>query len=187
MVRTDRSHYQVDEPVTLTVEAFNANFEPLAENDLLNQKLRGELFVPAEGNSEASAAGGPPQTLSLTQLRKGVYETRFTVFASGEHRVRVTDPVTNKPVEWKFQVLGTPVERQRATRNAALQHALAQETGGQTCDLKDAESLLSKIHESPRIETSLKAISLVSTWLMFGLLVLLLLAEWLVCKWVNVT
>jgi len=183
VVRTDRDHYQVDEPVTVTVEAFNKQFEPLGENDLLSQQLHGELLVPAEGNSE----GGSPQPLSLTQLRKGVFETRFTVFASGEHRVRVTDPIENKQVEWRFQVLGTPVERQRATRNVALQHALAQETGGKTCDLKDAESLLRKIHENPRMETSVKSVSLVSTWLTFGLLVLLLLAEWLMCKWVNLT
>ena len=34
VVRTDRRAYQTDEPVQLTIEAYNADFEPLGEKDL---------------------------------------------------------------------------------------------------------------------------------------------------------
>jgi hypothetical protein len=181
VVRTDRRHYQTDEPVIVTAEAYNADFVPLAEADLPGQKLQGELLVPAEGNGARHTV----QTLSLSQSKKGVFESRFTVFTAGEHRVRVADPVSGNSVEWTFQVTGTPVERQRAVRNVALQQALAAETGGQSFDFKNAAQLADAIRPAPKTEMTVEVISLANTWLSFALIVGLLLAEWLVRKWVN--
>ena len=62
----------------------------------------------------------------MPQLRKGVFETRFPVFAGGEHRIRVKDPMSGENVECTFQVTSVAVERQRAVRNVALE----QTTGG---------------------------------------------------------
>jgi hypothetical protein len=181
VVQTDRRHYQPDEPVIVTVEAYNADFVPLAESDLPNHKLQGELWLPAgEGNAQHGV-----QRLTLAQTRKGVFETRFTVFTPGEHRVRVTDPISNNPVEWTFQVTGTPVERQRAVRNVALQQELAASTGGRSFDLKNAWDLVEQLQPAAKTETTIEVLSLASTWLSFVLVAGLLLGEWLIRKWEN--
>jgi hypothetical protein len=183
VVRTDRRHYQIDEPVTVTIEAFSKDFEPMGDKDLLGEKLQGELLLPAESGGH----GGGVQPLAITQRKKGLFEARFNALVAGQHRLRVTDPVTAKPVEWTFQVLGTPVERQQATRNVELQKALALETGGRDYDLKDAGSLAGDLRAPPKTEKTIEVISLTSTWLCFGLLAGLLVSEWLVRKWVNLT
>jgi hypothetical protein len=181
VVQTDRRHYQPDEPVIVTVEAYNADFVPLAESDLPSHKLQGELWLPGEAGQPRHGI----QRLTLTQTKKGVFETRFTVFTPGEHRVRVTDPISNNPVEWTFQVTGTPVERQRAVRNVALQDELAASTGGKSCDLKNAWDVLDQLQPAAKTETSVAVISLASTWLSFVLVAGLLLGEWLIRKSEN--
>jgi hypothetical protein len=181
VVQTDRRNYQPDEPVIVSVEAYNANFEPLAEGDLPSHKLQGELWLPA---GEGAAQHGT-QRLTLTQSRKGVFETRFTVFAAGEHRVRVIDPITNNPVECRFQVARTTVERQATIRNVARQQELAQSTGGRSYDLKNAWKLLDDLQPAAKTETTVEVLSLASTWLSFALVAGLLLTEWLVRKWEN--
>ncbi len=80
---------------------------------------------------------------------------------------------------------GTPVERQRAVRNVALQQALAAETGGKSYDFKEVRQLADEIQPAAKTETSIEVISLANTWLCFALLVGLLMGEWLVRKWVN--
>jgi hypothetical protein len=180
VVRTDRRNYQVDDTATITVEAFNANFEPLSENDLVNQKLQGELLMPVEGSEARSS-----QTLNLAQLRKGVFEARVPLYAKGEYRVRVTDPITSKPVEWTFQAIGTPVERRTAVRNVSLQRSLADETGGKSYDLRSVASLADDVRVAPKKETNIETRALASTWLCFGLVAGMLLCEWMVRKWVN--
>jgi hypothetical protein len=181
VVQTDRRHYQPDEPVIVSVEAYNADFVPLTENDLPNHKLQGELWLPAgQGESQHGV-----ERLTLTQTRKGVFETRFTVFTPGEHRIRVTDPISKNPVEWTFQVTGTPVERQRAVRNVALQQELAASTGGRSFELKNAWDLVDQLQPAAKTETTVEVLSLASTWLSFVLVAGLLLGEWLIRKWEN--
>ena len=103
----------------------------------------------------------------------------------GEHRVRVTDPITNRPVEWTFTVYSMPVERQDPIRNVALQEAIAAESGGRSCDLKDVASLVDWIQPTPRTETSVETVSLVNTWLCFLTVAGMLIAEWLLRKWIR--
>jgi hypothetical protein len=189
VVRTDRRHYQTNEPVIVTVEAYNADFMALEENSLPNKKLQGEMVLPPDEGAGGPAGGKrlrpAAQPLGLAQLKKGVFETRVTVFTPGEHRVRVTDPITSRAVECTFQVTGTPVERQRAVRNADLQQAIAAETGGKSYDFKEVRQMASEIRPAAKTETSIEVISLANTWFSFALLVCLLMGEWLVRKWVN--
>ncbi len=42
VVRTDRDQYQADELVTLTVEAYNENYEPLTSDKIADQRLQAE-------------------------------------------------------------------------------------------------------------------------------------------------
>ena len=114
-----------------------------------------------------------------------MFEARFPVYAGGEHRIRVNDPITSQPVEITFQVTNVTVERQRAVRNVALQEGIAAETGGNAYDLTTVGKLADRIDLSPKTETTIEVISLWNTWLCFGCVVGLLLGEWLLRKWVN--
>ena len=181
VVRTDRPQYQPHDQVLLTVEAFDENFKPLSEAALSHHKLTAEVVSPGDGTGGSSR----PRTVALAMLREGVFEARFPVLAGGEHRVRVFDPVAKQHVETVFHVASVSVERQRAVRNTALQHALADATGGKSYDLADVARLPDEIRMPPRLETSIEVIPLWNTWLVFGLACGLLLAEWLGRKWMN--
>ena len=181
VVRTDRRRYQAEDQVLLTVEAYDADFQPLAEDQVPGRSLRGEVVLPEQAGREGKVL----QPLSVPPLRKGVFETRFPVFASGEHRVRVIDPLTDEPMEVAFQVASSSVERQKAVRNAALEQALADATGGKSYDLTTADRLPDEIRLVAKGETHEMSIALWNTWLFFLVTVVLLLGEWLVRKWIN--
>jgi len=181
VVSTDRRHYRADEEVILTVEAYDTEFEPLKEENLADGRLSGELVLPAGAGPEAA----PSQDLAITQRKPGTFEIRFPVFAGGEHRVRVTDPVTNQPVETAFQVTSVTVERQRAVRNVHLQQQIANATRGKSYDLATVGQLADDVELRPQTETSIEVIPLWNTWFCFIAVVGLLLSEWFVRKWVN--
>ena len=93
------------------------------------------------------------------------------------------DPITQKPSDdVTFTVFSTSVERKSPVRNEALQKAIAEESGGQFCDLKDVQSPLEQIQPAFRTETSLEVVSLVNTWACFLVIAGLLLVEWLLRK-----
>lgn len=177
VVRTDRQRYQAEDFVVVTVEAYDNEFQPMADSAVPGGALRGELALP-EGQGSA-------QPLSLPALRKGTFESRFQVFAGGEHRVRVTDPLTSQPVEVSFQVASASVERQRPVRNVALQDALAEATGGKAYDIAGARRLPDEMELTARSETRAEVIPLWSTWPYFLAIGGCLLLEWLLRKWVN--
>ena len=143
-------------------------------------KLSGQWLLPAAGSQKAVM-----QPLSLTQVEPGLFATRFVVSAPGEHRVRVIDPITQKPVEWTFTAFSTSVERQSPIRNSALQDAIAAESGGRSCDLKDVQSLLEQIQPALRTESSVEVVSLVNTWACFLVIAGMLLGEWLLRKGIG--
>jgi hypothetical protein len=181
VVRTDRRQYQADDQVLLTVEAYDADFRPLAEADVPGRKLSAELVLPEAGLSGDSNV----RPLSIPQLRDGVFETRIPVFAPGEHRVRVRDPIAEEDVEVTFRVARVSVERQRPVRNVALEEAIADATGGKSYDLTSAERLADEIDLAAKTETSIQVIPLWNTWLAFACVIVLMLGEWLGRKWVN--
>ena len=181
VVRTDRRQYQADDHVLLTVEAYDADFEPLTEDDVPGRKLSAELILP-EGGLLGEASVRP---LSIAQLRDGVFEARIPVFAAGEHRVKVEDPVTGEDAEVQFRVARVSAERQRAVRNVALQEAVADATGGKSYDLVTVDKLPDEIELAAKTETAIQVIPLWNTWLCFACVVLLMLGEWLGRKWVN--
>jgi len=181
VVRTDRRRYQGDDQVLLTVEAYDAEFQRLTEQDVPGRKLSAELILPGNGLLGASNV----RPLSIPQLRDGVFEARIPVFAAGEHRVRVKDPIGEEDAEITFQVARVSVERQRAVRNVALQKAIADATGGRSYDLATVSRLPDEIEHVAQTETSIRVIPLWNTWLSFACVVLLMLGEWLGRKWVN--
>lgn len=180
VARTDRQQYQPDDKVLLTVEAFNANFEPLTDQDLPQHKLTGELLVPAGSDSSRG-----PLPLSIPQLREGVFETRIPVVEGGEHRISVNDPVTGEHVDVHFQVTKVSVERRSAVRNVGLQREIASATGAQSYDLSNIGSFVRDFQPPKKVETSVRVFALWNTWPCFILVVGLLLGEWLLRKLVS--
>jgi len=181
VVETDQQRYTIDQTVTLTVMACNADYKALSESEVPGGKLSGQWASPAVGSQKPVV-----QPLSLTQVQPGLFTDHFVVTAPGEHRVRVIDPITQKPSAWRtFTAYSTSVERQKPTRDEALQNAIADASGGQSKDLKDVESLLpllSEIEPRLRTETNVEVVSLVNTWGCFLVIAGMLLSEWLLRK-----
>ncbi len=180
VVRTDRQQYQTDDKVTLTAEAYDANFEPLSDEKLADRKLIGEMLLP-----ERAGEGAEPVPITVPQLREGVFETRIPVAAGGDYRIRLKDPVTGEFSEVNFQVASLSAERRSAVRNVALQNSISAETDGKAYDLTTVGSLADDIRVNPRSETSIRVFPLWDTWLVFGLAVTLMLGEWFARKLIN--
>jgi hypothetical protein len=180
--RTDRPEYRVDEKVTLTVEAYDAEYNPLPDDKLDNGKLLAELVYP-----DRSATGATrTQPVQLTRRREAQFETRLPADAPGEYRVRIKDPVTGRYVETKFVVRDVSAERRTAVRNVALQKAVAAAVpGGRTYELEEFAKLAEDVKLPQQLETQIEVRPLWSTWLCFALVVMLLMLEWLMRKVVT--
>lgn len=180
VVRTDRQQYRAEERATLTIEAYDENFEPLTEEKLAGKKLAAELTAPGKGDA------GPRTTeVPLSLLRPGVFEARIPVYAAGQYGLRVTDPVTNKLSEVHFDVTDVSAERRSAVRNVRLQESLAATTNGRSYELANAANLVNDLQLEPIVETYTRSHALWSTPLWFIAVVVLLLGEWLVRKLIN--
>ncbi len=182
VVGTDRRDYWPDEDVLLSVEAYDEQFQPLLQDDLPGRRLRAELVPPPSAASGADEV----QPLDVTEVRGGLFETRFRAAAPGRYWVRVTDPFTELPVETMFDVADRSVERRSVVRNVDLQQAIAgANPGGRSYELTEAARLTDEIRLVPRIETTIEPLPLWNTWAALVLFVSLLLGEWFFRKWVN--
>lgn len=179
VVRTDRRQYRAEETATLTVEAFDENFEPLGGEDAPRTSLTATLTLPETGGAETT------RPISVPMLRPGVYEARIPLYAAGEYTVRVEDPVAQKTSEVRFESTNVSAERRRATRDAALQEELARATGGRSYDLATVAQLPDQLHAEPIVETLTRNHPLWSTPLWFIALVGLMLGEWWLRKMVR--
>ena len=180
VVRTDRQRYRVEEKATLTVEAYDENFEPLDEDALADRTLEAELIVPGTG-------GGQPHTrqISISQLRQGVFETRLPAYVVGEYSVRVKDPISGESTEVRFDVTGASAERRNAVRNVRLQEDIALATNGRSYDLTTVSNLANDLELKSKVKIEPRNYPLWSTWLWFIPIVSLMLVEWFVRKMVN--
>ena len=182
VVHTDRRQYQTDDEVILTVGAYDANFMPLTENKLPGNKLTAELVLPAASSRQA----GQTREITVPQSRAGgIFEARFPVYAEGEYHVRVRDPIAKDFAAATFRVTALSAERERPVRNAALQQAVADESGGKSYDLTTVHELPEQIPAPSKVETAVQVVPLWSTKFMFFCVVLLMFSEWLGRKWVN--
>jgi len=182
VVQTDRQQYKVDDKVILTVEAFDADYQPLSDDDLPQQRLTAEVFVPGRQSDGTQRI----EQYNVARRKDAQFEARIPVDTSGEYRVRVRDPVTGKYAEANFRVADLSVERRSAVRNMALQHDLARvHPGGQAVELVEADKLAELIKLPRREETSIQIVHLWSTWPTFFLVMLLMIGEWLGRKWIS--
>jgi len=176
VVRTDATTYRSDDTVIVTVEAFDADFEPLSAEKLPDRTLSAKLVRP----DDPAAAGS--ERLAIAEVRPGLFEARIPALVAGEHRIVVEDPLTREPAQTAFTVTGLSVERRSAHRNVALQEAIAAGTGGRSYDLTTAARLVTDIEPVARSEHTLKVFPLSMTWacLLAGLG--LLVTEWILRK-----
>ena len=175
VARTDRQQYQADDRVVFTVEAYDANFEPLKASDLPDQQLAAEFFKPRGGASEEETT----QQLLIPQLREGVFEAHLPVFESGEYRLRVKDPVAETFVEVTFQVSSVSIERRSPLRNTVLEAEIASATGGKAYEVAALGAFPDEVKLPARKDFEVRVLSLWNNWILFGLVVGLLILEWL--------
>jgi len=182
VIRTDRQNYRSEDRVTLTVEAYDEEFEPLIVDKLPEGQLTAEMIVP-----DKEGQPGNLREIALSPLRDGIYEARIPVFDAGEYQIRIKDPVAERFAEVRFAVTGLSAERRSATRNVSLQQQLATATGGKAYDLESVESLVDELNLVSQPETRTRVKPLWSTPLWFGVVVLLMLGEWFSRKMMNLT
>lgn len=180
VTRLDQQQYRAEDKVTLTVEAYDENYEPLTDEKLASRTLVAELVKPGINGQETFPVAVP-------MLRKGVFEIRIPVFTAGEYGLRVKDPVTGKFDEQRFEVLPLSAERRRGVRDEKLQTEIAQQSGGRTYDLTTVGNLVNDIHAQPKREEMTRNHPLWTTPLWFTLVVVLMLGEWLSRKMIKLS
>jgi hypothetical protein len=116
-----------------------------------------------------------------------MFELAVPVDVSGEHALRVTDPITKKTTELRFEVTNVSAERRRPVRDAQLQQELAAATGGKAYDLTTAHQLVGDLQLTPKLEHQTRHLPLWTTPWWFGTVVALMLGEWLVRKLIRLT
>jgi hypothetical protein len=174
-VRLDQQQYRAEDKVTLTVEAYDANYEPLDDKDLPQRGLAAELIVPGKTSSQTTA-------FTVPLLRKGVFEARIPIFEVGSYSVRVTDPVTSKLEEQRFEVTPLSAERRRGVRDEKLQVELAAQSGGRAYDLTSIHRLPDELRLDAHTEQLTRSYALWTTPAWFLIVVGLMLGEWLFRK-----
>jgi hypothetical protein len=164
------------------VEAYNENYEPLSDDNLAGRTLQAEITVPGMGASVSQT-----RNITVPLLRPGMFEARIPVIAAGEYGLRVKDPITNKFEELRFEVTSVSAERRRGVRDEQLQQELAQATRGKSYDLTTVSNLLSDLEVTPRTEVQTRNFPLWGTPWWFGVVLALMLGEWLVRKMIKLT
>lgn len=173
----DRTVYRVDDKVRLRIEAYDADYQPLTGEELSEPSLTAELVAP-------DPRGGPPQTRQIVVplLKAGEFETRFPVYTPGEYILRIKDPIADRFEERRFEVTAESAERRQAVRDLSLQTDMASRSGGRSYELTSAERLADDVRAEPRVRTITRNHALWTTPLWFGLVMALMLGEWLARK-----
>jgi hypothetical protein len=180
VARIDQQQYRAEDKVLLSVEAYDENYEPLGDEGLPERGLAAELIVPASG-------GAQTQQILVPMLRKGLFEAQIPVFAVGSYSLRVKDPVTGKMDEQRFEVTPLSAERRNAVRDEKLQMELARATGGRSYDLTTVHKLPDELKIEPVVQRQTRNLALWTTPLWFGVIVALMLGEWLVRKMIRLS
>jgi hypothetical protein len=182
VARLDQQQYRAEDKVTLTVEAYDENYEPLADDDLPERGLIAEMTIPGKAGS-----AGATTNVTVPMLRRGVFEARIPVLAVGEYSLRVKDPVTGKFDEQRFEVTPLSTERRRGVRDEKLQTDLARQTGGRAYDLTTVSNLPTDLKLEPVVERQTRNRALWSTPLWFAVVVMLMLGEWMSRKMIKLS
>ena len=173
VLRTDRQQYRVGDTLTLSVQAYDENYEPFSENDLPPEGLVAEILAADENLTESR------RRVSVPLVREGILEAQLPVLTAGRFRVRATDPVTGRSREQVFRVSDASAEQQSAVRNVKLQREISRITGGQAHELHSADELADELELPPTTRRVTRIYPLWNTPFWFVLIVGLMLTEWL--------
>ncbi|MBP90609.1 MAG: hypothetical protein CMJ64_28520 [Planctomycetaceae bacterium] len=172
VVRLDDRVFRVGGTATLTVDAFDEDFQPL------DRELSAKLFPP-------ESSGLVSETISLTRNNASRYEVAFDLSTPGEYRLEIADAVADEIHQEVLRVSAASVELQNPARDAELQSMIAERTGGRACHIDDAEHMLDNLRLQAVMEREERAITLWHTPLWFVLVAGLMLSEWTVRRWVH--
>ena len=167
--------YQTGERVTVTVEAYNSNYENLDVDGLQARLLR------------QTAAGSQP----LDEIRiplapdNVVFETSIPPLEPGLYRLLVMDPETKEEFELGFEVTTASRERLDVVRNTSLQKQLGDISGGQACELYELPEILSELEAQDIKQYTERQLPLWNTWLILMLVLIIMHTEWLARKLSN--
>jgi len=181
VVRTDAQQYKEDEDVTVTIEAFDANYLPLTDEKLPDRRLSGELMLPPDKDGQSAK-----QPFTATLVKEGVFEARFKAAIGGEHRLIVHDPIAPyDSTEVRFQVAGLSAERRSAVRDVNLQRDITDSSKGRMYDLTTVAHLADDLTLQPNLKYTSSIKPMWNNWAIFGVLVGLMLVEWFTRKMMN--
>jgi len=166
----DKRVYRLGEAAALQVTAFDEHFLPLTP-DLIADHLIATWHPPA-ANPTAS------REIALSHTAPGMFAAALPLSATGSQRIEVTDPITDRVHQLRFEVTDTSFERTHVARNATLQQRIATATGGQSFELAEAEKLLDALHFDPVTVHENRQIALWNTPLWCLIIVGLMLSEW---------
>ena len=181
VVQTDKSEYRLNDQATITIEAYDDDFQPLDESKLPHGRLLAELHPP----SQATSNDQPGRPIFIAQRKPGQFETQIALTTVGQFQLQVTDPITKERTELSLEVIDRSIERQTPDRNQLLQKNLAAETGGLTYDLLNFDQFPDDFRPIRTQETSIELFSLWTNWIAFGVVLSLLTLEWVARKLFN--
>jgi len=92
VVRTDRQQYQPDDKVLVSVEAYNANYEPLAADDLPEHALDGRVDHTRRDRGRQADLS----RLAIPLFREGGFRNAIERRGSGRTPSHRHDPVTHE-------------------------------------------------------------------------------------------
>ena len=175
-VRSDRAAYRTDETAVITVEAYDQDYRPLVDLPDGARELEGEWIAPAERSSSTEPLR---RRVELLATRDGIYEGQLRLTSSGEHRVRVRDPLTSQNTELRFRVEDRRVERASTARDTALERDLAERSGGSVWDLSTVDGLIDELPSASQDERHYQSVPVGRSWAAFSIFAGLLLLEWM--------
>src|SRR5690606_16672618 len=132
VVKVDRPVYSPGEWAAVEVQAYDAQFQPLGQDEIPADGVTAELLIVPDTTESARQ-----QQHVLSFLGDGRFTMRLPIETPGFYRLRVRDPLTGKPHEASWRVASGSAERQSPRRNQQLQQAVARTTAGKALELED--------------------------------------------------
>lgn len=181
-LRTDKqTAYRRDDPIKLTLRFPDDSPPP---DEKAGVRLTAERSPPR--NPDGTPGTGPTesQTIRMTKVdgSRATYSATLTRTPEGEYRFWLSEPaVTGTKPRAEARVLPPPGERERLEMNRVALTKAAAESRGKFYTLADVDSLIDDLPEAERVPLN-QPCPPVPVWnheATFGLLALLLAAEWI--------
>ena len=172
---TDLTTYQTGERVTVTVEAYNRNYEHLDVTSLQARLLR-----------QTAAGSQHIDDIQIPLARDNVFfEASIPPLEAGLYRLLIMDPETNEEFELGFEITTASRERLDVVRNTSLQKQLGDISGGQACELYELPEILNQLEAQDIKQYTERQLPLWNTWLILVLVLIIMHTEWLARKLSN--